>query len=245
MSVHRLDSFLSRSGVSSRRNAKLYIKERKIRVNGQICTETACKIDSNVDVVLYQNKKCEIIQDHSYFAFHKPVKVESSNKTQKEHAMRKTARSFLDPLYKGHLFSIGRLDYLSSGLLLFCNDGELAYVLTHPKFEIPKTYYVKSTRKIPLHLLRTWKQGISIESVTYTLDSFTLLDHYSVELQLHEGKNKEIRKVFEEFSLPIVKLIRTSFAGIQLGELAVAETRTLEKEEIEMLHQLHTTKTEE
>lgn len=237
MPLYRLDSYLSKAGLCSRRHAKKLIERGKVDVNGTVCTLPARTIDSKNDRVECNKTTC-VISDYVYFAFNKPEKVESTNKIQRENRHRKTARSFLLSEYSKHLFSIGRLDYRSSGLMLFTNDGELCYQLSHPKFKVEKTYEVSSDQQIPEQILKKWQKGLKIGTVQFNLKKYRYETPKKVELVLTEGKNREIRRVFEHYSISIKRLHRSHFATITLRALRAGEFRILTNTEILTLKNL-------
>ncbi len=234
----RLDSFLSKAGLCSRRKAKIYIEQGSITVNNTVCNDASYRVFPQRDRVLHNKQVYTLAEKKVYFVFHKPLKVESTNQVQREHSQRKTSRSFLQHICNGHLFSIGRLDYLSTGLLLFTNDGELCYKLTHPKFQVKKIYLVKTATPVSKSILDTWKRGIRINNILYTLHSYHEHHNNTVKLTLCEGKKREIRQVLEYFSLKVLMLHRTQFANITLNNLAVGDYRALTSKELHMLKKM-------
>ena len=234
----RLDSFLSKTGLCSRRKAKFFIEKGNIEVNNTICYDPAYRILPHKDIVKYNKQICSLVEQKIYLAFNKPRKVETTNKIQKEHAHRKTSYDFLQCTHNKYLFSIGRLDYLSTGLLLFTNDGKLCYQLTHPKFQIKKVYLVRTLTSIQKYILDTWQNGICIDNIHYTLTSYHYHNNNTVQLTLCEGKNREIRRVLKHFSLKITMLQRIQFANITLDNLAVGKYRTLTYQEVQKLKQM-------
>lgn len=165
----RLQSFLSQRGVCSRRGSVELLSARQVTVNGTVVTEPGFRIDPTRDAVLVRGAAVSAPSAHRYLLFHKPVQVESTNARL---AGRLTSADYIRHYHKGHIFCAGRLDYMSSGLMIYTTDGDLAYRLTHPKYEVKKTYLVQAAVEIPEELLRAWKQGIVIDGVRYTLTSF-------------------------------------------------------------------------
>lgn len=234
----RLQSFLSQRGVCSRRGSIDLLSERQVTVNGVVVTEPGFRIDPSRDAVLVRGEAVTAPSSHRYLLFHKPVQVESTNARL---AGRLTSADYIRPHHKGHIFCAGRLDYMSSGLMIYTTDGDLAYRLTHPKYEVKKTYLVQAAVEIPEELLRAWKKGLLIEGVRYTLTSFCYArrkeieekfgekdpaaSRRSVSLVLREGKNREIRVVFAHGNIPIRTLHRTAIGPFTLGDLEAGQVQ--------------------
>ncbi len=221
----RLQSFLSRSGVCSRRAAVALLASKQVLVNGAVVTEAGFRVIPERDSVLVAGKPCTLRQKHWYFLFHKPTHVESTNATK---GTRKTTREYLQAYCTEHLFCAGRLDFMSSGLMLYTTDGELTYRLTHPKYHIEKTYVVHSALPMPKRVLDAWQDGLRIRNIVYRLERYEYLhkEKNALRLTLCEGKNREIRVVFAHSRTPIKTLQRVSLGPFSLGTMSCGAVRS-------------------
>lgn len=241
----RLQVFISHAGVCSRRAAANLIKEGRVRVNKTTIYNSGERIDPTKDIVFVDEKICKIKKEYVYFMMNKPRKVESTNISFKDNAdkrneEKRTIKDIISKYYEGYIFSVGRLDYHSSGLLLFTTDGELCNRLTHPRYGVKKIYLVETKNEIPISLLKKWKEGIVINKIKYTLDKYFVnpKNPQEVEITLKEGKNCEIRNVCEHYHILIKKLHRIAFGPIKLGTLKGGAVRTLSRSEIESLYRV-------
>lgn len=235
----RLQVYLSHAGICSRRSAITWIEEGRVKVNRQVVTEPGRRVNITHDKVQVDGKPCTIHTDYVYYMLNKPRKVESTNtsthNTGFEHP-RRTVQNIISRYYDKHIYSVGRLDYHSSGLLLFTNDGVLCNYLLHPRYEVEKTYVLETKQPFPLKMLENWKEGITINKVVYTLYKYTIHTPTSVELILREGKNREIRTICEHYHIIIKRLHRIQFACLQIKTLPVGKARALTSSEIERLY---------
>jgi 23S rRNA pseudouridine2605 synthase len=175
-----------------------------------------------------------------YIALYKPVMYLCSSADEGEgrgatEAPRPLAKDLLPLEIKERLYSIGRLDYLSSGLILFTNDGDFAARLGHPRAEIEKEYLVEATGPVPDALIDGFKTGIEIENVVYKSKNLERIDRKTVKIILVEGKNREIRRVFSHFHLHPRRLLRVRIGPVLLGDLKEGKTRPLNRVEMEKL----------
>lgn len=238
----RLQVYLSHSGVCSRRNASKLIESEQVKVNNTIINIPGYRVNIYKDTIQVHNKICKLLPNQVYFMMNKPIKVESTNKshTYDPNACdnRKTVKDIINKYYDKHIFSIGRLDYHSSGLLLFTTDGELSNRLMHPKYGIEKKYILETKNRVDDSILTQWLQGITINGITYTIYRFYRLNHKShkIELILKEGKNREIRNVCEKFNILIKRLHRINIGPISIGNIKTGIVKPLTKREILLLY---------
>ncbi len=233
----RINKFIALSGVCSRRKAEEFILDKMVKVNGQIVTNLAIDIKPS-DVVLLNDQVIKPTSQNVYYMLNKPKGYIT---TMNDDRNRKTITDLLGDIDK-RVFPIGRLDYDSEGLLFLTNDGELTYKLTHPRFEIPKKYIVKIEGEIKESELAVLRAGVVIDKVRYNKCKAKLINFENniskIEIILSEGKNREIRKMFEAIGKEVIFLKRIEMAGIRLGGLKRGEIRPLKDYEIEHLKSL-------
>ncbi len=233
----RLQSFLSRSGICSRRAAIALLASKNVVVNDVIVTDAGFRVIPGHDSIFVSGNRCTLRTEHRYFLFHKPTLVESTNTSKRK---QKTAREYLLPYYKEHLFCAGRLDFMSSGLMLYTTDGDLTYRLTHPKYRIEKTYVVHSAHSVPKHVLTSWQKGLKIQNVLYKLKHYQYFSKtkHMVRLTLCEGKNREIRVVFAHASIPIKTLHRITLGPFSLGNIETGQVQQATEKTIRKAYEL-------
>ncbi len=229
--LYRLQHFLAKAGIASRRAAEVLIKEGRVSVNGQIVTELGTKC-SEEDTVLVDGKSIRPEEAIRYILLHKPAGFLCSSH---DDYGRPLALDLLKESFSERLYSVGRLDFESSGLIIFTNDGDFAKKLAHPSSEIEKEYLVSAHTKIPLELLKRFQEGIVLEGIRYQARSCRHEGDTELRIVLIEGKNREIRKVFKEFGLRILTLVRVRIGTVNLGNLAEGCFRALAKTEIDSL----------
>lgn len=227
----RLQVFLSHAGVCSRRGAEDLLSQGRVRVNGKIIKEVGYRIAIDDDVTL-DNRKVKINERHVYYALHKPAKYLCS---MEDEANRPLAIDLIQPFVKERLFHVGRLDYMTSGLLFFTNDGNWAKNLTHPSGKIEKEYIVQTKKEIPVELLESFKIGLRIEGEKFQCKEYKLNGPHSVHLILCEGKNREIRKVFQSQNITVKRVHRLRIGPVILRGLDPGRFRKLTDVEIKKL----------
>ncbi|MDR0540382.1 MAG: rRNA pseudouridine synthase [Spirochaetaceae bacterium] len=232
----RLQVFLSHAGVSSRRAAEKLILAGRIKVNGQIVTTLGTKVQAG-DTVLFDSKPVQPESALHYLALNKPPLFLCS---QSDPENRPLARGLLPRAIHERLYSVGRLDYLSSGLIFFTNDGAFAARLSHPSNRIEKEYFVESVQPIPSELAEQFSSGITIEGIKYQAARLRQLDERTINITLIEGKNREIRRVFSHFHIHPKTLRRIRIGPVELGSLAEGRSRPLEAGELSLLNTLPT-----
>ncbi|WLD91872.1 pseudouridine synthase [Alkalihalobacillus sp. AL-G] len=241
--MDRLQKVIAQAGITSRRNAEKLIQDGKVKVNGTTVTELGTKASPS-DEIEVNGVKIEK-EEPVYFLFYKPTGVISSAKDEKG---RKVVTDFF-PEIEQRIFPIGRLDYDTSGLLLMTNDGEFANLLMHPKYKVEKHYIVK-TKGIPSkHDLKKLSTGVRLEDGKTAPAKIKLksLDKKKqtaiIEITIHEGKNRQVRRMFEAIGYPIQKLKRERYGLLDLKGLNPGESRRLTPHEIKQLRNLAVTQT--
>lgn len=228
----RLQKFLARAGIASRRQAEDYIRQGLIQVNGQVVSEMGQKIDPDKDVVSYKGKEVAVKQELLYILLNKPLNVVT---TLKDPQGRKKVTDLLQGI-KTRIYPVGRLDYNTEGLLLLTNDGELAYRLTHPKYKVKKTYRVKVQGILSQASVEILRQGVTLDDGPTMPAEVRVIsrgrDVTSLEISIHEGRNRQVRRMCEAVGHSVTALKRISFGALELKELKPGEFRFLEEKEI-------------
>lgn len=224
----RLHVFLSRAGIASRRKCEEHIAEGRVKVNGRIVTELGLKVGPD-DEVSFRNRRVYPTRRIVYIALNKPPKYLSTNSDPEG---RPIAMSLIKPVVDIRLYPVGRLDFLSSGLLFFTNDGEFARVVSHPSSRIEKEYLVETKKEISEEFLKEYQKGISVEGELYRLKSFRLQSPMAASLVLEEGKNREIRKVFGSRGLYPKRIHRIRIGSVTVKGLPSGKFRNLTPKEI-------------
>lgn len=231
----RLQKFLAESGVASRRVSEQFILDGRVSVNGTVVRELGTKVEPERDQVQVDGKTVRQ-QKKLYIAFNKPRGCLCTKSD--ESGDRPLLSNFLPPHYK-HLQTVGRLDYDSEGLILLTNDGEFSVRVSHPRYGIRKLYHVLIAGTLDEASQRQILKGIFSEGEVLRATRIKVLGSKSgqslIEMELAEGKNREIRRIFSALSLSIKKLQRVRIGKIRLGDLAVGKWRTLTSAEIKSL----------
>lgn len=231
----RLSKFLALCGLGSRRKNKELILSGRITINGEVVTDLSRKVNPERDRVFFDGKELKV-PPKVYYLFYKPRGYLTSLYDPHH---RKTIRVFLEKIpYR--VFPVGRLDKESEGLLLLTNDGDLANVLLHPRFEISRIYHVWVKPDIPQEKLQTLlKKGLTIDGRTVKPVKFTFLrrskEGYVYEVEIKEGVKREIRKMVSHLGSRVERLVRVAFGPIGLRDLKPGEIRPLSEEELQRL----------
>jgi len=234
----RINKFISLCGIASRRAADSLIADGRVEVNGQVVSDLGHQIDENVDQVKVDGKAARLPKKTTTIMFHKPAGCVC---TKDDPQGRRTVYDYLPPAYHS-LKYVGRLDLQSRGLLLFTDDGELLHRLTHPSYEVPRSYFVWTDRPLSEHAAQRLVDGVDIreedsdvEEIAFATDIY--LENGFVELVLIEGKNREIRRMMRAVGYEIRDLKRVSYCRLQLGELPAGEFRELTADEMNKVRQ--------
>ena len=231
----RLNKYLAKAGIASRRKCDQFIENKKIMINGETVTNFGYRVKSD-DIVTFEGK---VVSEHSdvIYILNKPKGYVCSNK---EEFKNKTVFDLIDS--DKRLFTIGRLDRDTTGLLLITNNGDLSYKLTHPKFEIERRYYVVSNVDIDMESCLKLKKGIRLEDGMYVKADLKKMYREKNEIywdiSLNEGKNREIKKIFLHFESKVIALHRYRFANIELKSLKVGKYRKMNNKEFDFLNRL-------
>ena len=233
----RINKYLAESGVASRRSADKLIMDGVVKINGKVCN-LGDEVEVGEDNVTVHGKTVSTIKKYDYYIMNKPKGYITSVKDEKG---RKTVMDLLPANIK-RLFPVGRLDYDTEGLLILTNDGDLTFRLTHPKNEIPKTYLVKTEKPIKDEDLRKLRSGVVIDGVKTNKCNVRLIETYKTGAKLHvtitEGRNRQVRKMFEAVNNSVDFLKRIKIGDLTLSGLNRGEVRSLTVEEIEYLKNL-------
>lgn len=224
----RLNKYLAQCGLGSRRKCDEIISKGKIKINGQIVKDFSFSV-TNEDYVQYNNKLIDAETLVTYMLF----KPKGYICTKNDKYNRKV---IYDLLPSGNLFSVGRLDYDTTGLILLTNDGDLCYKLSHPKFKIKKKYIVSTDQKLTNSQVKQISKGLRIDNkIKYTATINFLSSEknkFFWDVILTEGKNREIKKIFNFFGIKVLSLHRYKFGNLMLGALKEGKYRKIKKSEL-------------
>ena len=237
--VVSLPRALSKLGYCSRSQAEKLVADGNVAVNGRKTTSLSFRVDPSVDKIFVDGKPVNKKKEFVYLLFNKPLDVVT---TRNDERGRKTVYDFVFQYTQGvgHLFPVGRLDKDTSGALLITNDSQLGEKLTNPESQFPKTYEVVCEGVLTRAILGELADGIELDDGYKTLPAkFSKLyseNNFSrCEITIVEGKNRQIRRMFETVGHPVIELKRISISSLRLGSLAIGKFRVLTEEEIELL----------
>jgi 23S rRNA pseudouridine2605 synthase/16S rRNA pseudouridine516 synthase len=229
----RLQKVMAQAGVASRRVCEEMIAEGRVEVDGKVVTELGVRVDPKTAVIHVDGLRIQLDESLVYMVFNKPKGVVS---TMEDPDGRPCISDFVRNNHGERLFHVGRLDVATEGLLLLTNDGELANRLTHPSYEVPKTYLVQVRGPFPQGVGAQLKAGIELEDGIASVDSFRLVDstpgHVLIEVVLHSGKNRIVRRLFDAVGFPVLRLVRVKVGPIGLGDQRQGSIRNLGKQEV-------------
>lgn len=229
----RLNKFLSNAGVASRREADVLIQTGVVSVNDQIILELGYKIKPG-DVVKYDGQTINA-ETKRYVLLNKPKDFIT---TMDDPLGRKTVMSLVKKACKERIYPVGRLDRETTGLLLFTNDGDLAKKLTHPKYKASKIYHVEANKAVTLEDVEKMKTGITLEDGIIKCDHVEFIENggsREIGVELHSGKNRVVRRIFESLGYEVVKLDRVKFASLTKKDLPRGFYRHLTEKEVSFL----------
>jgi pseudouridine synthase len=228
----RLQKVLAAAGVGSRRYCEELIGAGRVEVDGQTVRRFGARVDPEHQIIRVDGKRIPVRQDVVYLAFNKPRGVLTAMSDDRG---RKTITDFLGERAE-RLFHVGRLDYDTEGLMLLTNDGELAHRLAHPSYEVAKTYLAEVPGPVSRDIGRRLQSGIELEDGVATADKFRVIEQSKgkamVEITLHEGRNRIVRRMLEAVDHPVSRLVRTTVGPVKLGSLRPGGTRDLSIKEI-------------
>ena len=230
MSEMRLQKYIAHCGYASRRKAEQIILDGRVSVNGNIVFELGTKV-ATTDIVEIDNVQLQLEKKQIYILLNKPAGIVT---TSDDEFNRKTVLDLLEDI-KERVYPVGRLDYGTSGLLILTNDGDFTNFLTHPSHEIEKTYQAmfygefNNDKKILL------EEGIDIGDYITRPAKVNIIKEGTIEISIKEGKNRQIRRMFDEIECEVYNLSRVSIGALQDKTLKVGKWRLLDKEEIRSL----------
>lgn len=230
----RLQKALSIAGIASRRKAEEMMLAGRVKVNGKVIRELGSRIDPTKDSVMVDGRPVQLDPERVYLAFHKPKNIISTMSDE-------FGRPCLADFFQGfdRVFNVGRLDADTSGLILMTNDGELANQLAHPSFGVEKLYVAKVQGRIQRAELQQLIDGVELEDGLQKADRAHLLDQNAieslVEIVLHSGKNRIVRRMLDAVGHPVIELTRKSFGPLRIGNLKPGQYRELSKLEVSSL----------
>jgi len=231
----RLHKLLARSGVASRRKCEELMLAGEVTVDGEVVTRLGTKVDPTASVIRVSGNRLPPMSPNVYLVLNKPVGVTST--MSDPHAERTLSDLVADRPER--LFHVGRLDTDTSGLLLLTNDGEFAQRMAHPSYEVDKTYVAAVEGVVYPNVVKRLLAGVTLEDGPVTVSSVKLVggqgtarDGSILELVIHEGRNRIVRRLLDEVGHPVRQLSRTAIGSVVLGRLGVGEMRELTNDEL-------------
>jgi len=232
--VTRLNKYIAHCGVCSRRKAADLVKAGEIMVNDEVEINPSYMVSED-DVVKYEDKVLKLEVNKVYILLNKSKKVVTTLSDEKG---RRTVIDLLGGKIRERIYPVGRLDYMTTGLLILTNDGDLATKLAHPSHEVRKLYHVTLDKPILPEELSQIEDGLELEDGLAIVDSAKLLkgkENREVMVQLHQGKNRIVRRIFEHVGYTVIKLDRVNYAGLTKKDLPRGWHRHLTEKEVIML----------
>ncbi|MDB6130743.1 MAG: rluB2 [Verrucomicrobiales bacterium] len=230
----RLQKFLADAGIASRRASERFIVDGRVSVNGRVVKELGTRVDASKDRVTVDSQPVQA-KKKLYLALNKPVGYLCSRDPEDD----RRVIAELVPKEWSNLFSVGRLDVDSEGLIFLTNDGDFCLKLTHPRYGVTKNYIVTVKGHVTKFILEKFAKGMYVDGDQLKIDRSRILSannsHSIVEVELSEGKNREIRRLFEAAEFEVVRLQRIRIGKIKLAELPVGKWRMLTATEIKSL----------
>ncbi len=248
----RLQKILAQAGIASRRAAEKYITEGRVRVNGEVVSDLGAKADPDNDTIEVDGYGVVAAEPLVYVAMHKPIHVMTTLKDPEKRQtiidVMEMTRATGPKSFEGNMpriFPVGRLDFDAEGLLILTNDGALSNDLLHPRYHVPKTYVVKVRGRPDPRALDRVRRGVRLREEDGTMSRPTAPAEVNIvrespantwlEVIIHEGRHHQVKRMFEAVGVQLIRLIRTEFGGIELGELDVGYWRFLTDAEVELL----------
>ncbi len=229
----RLQKFLANNGICSRRKAEEYILIGKVKVNGIVVTELGTKVDPTKDEVIFNEKVVKSVENKKYILLNKPIGYVT---TAKDQFNRETVLDLIN--IKEKVVPVGRLDMYTSGALILSNDGEFIYKVTHPKYEIEKAYNVTLKGRITKEQIEKLEAGVQIEDYISGKAKVKILkideekNISRIEIVIHEGKNREVRKMCNAIGKKVLALHRNRIGNLNVKDLKLGEWKYLNNKQI-------------
>jgi 23S rRNA pseudouridine2605 synthase len=228
----RLHKLLAQSGIASRRKCEELMLAGLVEVDGEVVTRLGTKVDARTAVIRVEGKRLPPVSEHVYLAVNKPRGVVS---TMADPEGRRTLQDLVSQRPE-RLFHVGRLDTDTSGLILLTNDGDFAHRLAHPSYEVDKTYVAEVEGEVTKATIRTLLDGVTLDDGPVTVSRARLVSGGAgksiVELVIHEGRNRIVRRLLDHLGHPVRRLTRTEIGPVRLAGLKGGEVRELTREEL-------------
>ena len=228
----RLQKLLAQSGVASRRKCEELMLAGSVDVDGEIVTRLGTKVDPRTAVIHVEGKRLPPVSDHVYLALNKPRGVVS---TMSDPEGRRTLTDFVEDRAE-RLFHVGRLDTDTDGLILLTNDGDFAHKMAHPSFGMAKTYVAEVPGPVTKATVRRVLDGVTLEDGPVQIDALKVVSSHQdkaiVELVIHEGRNRIVRRLLDEVGHPVHRLTRTAIGPVVLTGLRTGQLRDLTRDEL-------------
>jgi 23S rRNA pseudouridine2605 synthase len=232
----RLQKLLAQSGVASRRRCEELMLAGVVTVDGEVVTRLGTKVDPRTAVIRVEGKRLPPVSPHVYLALNKPRGVVS---TMSDPEGRRTLSDVVARERAGRperLFHVGRLDTDTAGLIILTNDGDFAQRLAHPSYEVDKTYVAEVTGEVTKATLRALTDGVTLDDGPVTVSRARIVQHGTgktiVEVVIHEGRNRIVRRLLDHVGHPVTRLTRTRIGPVKLGQLKSGEVRDLTTDEL-------------
>lgn len=235
--IVRLQKYIAMCGTASRRAAEALISDGKVTVNGEKVTEQGVKVEVGADKVTVSGKEIKPVNKMYYIMLNKPSGYVSTVKDQFD---RPTVTELLGNEVNARVFPVGRLDYETEGLLLMTNDGDFTYKVTHPKHKVNKTYIAVLKGGVSIKGLAQLRKGVRLDDGFVTSPAEVEMlnadnGHTTIKITIHEGKNRQVRRMFEAVGSKVTELQRISIGRVELGNLPLGRWRYLTSHEISYL----------
>ncbi|WP_104106319.1 pseudouridine synthase [Nocardioides sp. 616] len=232
----RLQKLLAQSGVASRRKCEELMLDGQVEVDGEVVTRLGTKVDPRTAVIRVEGRRLPPVSAHVYLVLNKPRGVVS---TMSDPEGRRSLGDVVAHRSE-RLFHVGRLDTDTSGLLLLTNDGDFAHRMAHPSYEVDKTYVAEVQGDVSRATLQRLRDGVTLEDGPVTVSQVKVVEagrggakgRTIVELVIHEGRNRIVRRLLDEVGHPVLRLTRTKFGPVELGRLPMGQLRPLSREEL-------------
>ncbi len=229
----RLDKYLANSGVGTRSEVKRFIKDKRVKVNGEVVRSDSFNVNESKDIVLFDDLEVKY-KEFYYILLNKPQGYVSAVIDN----IYPPVTDLLPEYAFAKLFPVGRLDVDTTGALLLTNDGDLAHKLISPKYHVDKVYEVEVNRKISRNLVEFFKKGIDLDGELTLPADLKIIDETHALLTLHQGKFHQVKRMFKKFDYDVVKLNRKAFAFLTVDDLKLGEYRELTIEEENKLKEI-------
>jgi 23S rRNA pseudouridine2605 synthase len=228
----RLQKLLALAGVASRRRSEELMLDGEVEVNGEVVTRLGTKVNPASDVIRVSGRRLPPISEKVYLALNKPRGVVS---TMSDPEGRRTLQDLVDDRPE-RLFHVGRLDTDTSGLIILTNDGDFAHRLAHPSYEVDKTYVAEVTGQLFPRIVKQLLEGVTLDDGPVTVSKARIVEASAsksiVELVIHEGRNRIVRRLLDHVGHPVTRLTRTRIGPVALGRLKTGELRDLTTDEL-------------